>query len=228
MMKRILCVLFAVMLLAGIGMGAGAVEVPDMNKTGTISVILQDGGKGVPGGTLTIYRVGEIVEDDGNYSFALTDAFAGSKASLEDLNSAALPVKLEEYAEEKKIEGVTEKVSDKGLCEFGTDKGLELGLYLIVQKEAGEGYNPVNSFLVSLPQYEDGKYIYNVDASPKVDDSVPVPTTKPVEPTKPSGSKLPQTGQLNWPVPMLVMLGLGVFAAGWYLRFGKKPEEYEK
>lgn len=40
--------------------------------------------------------------------------------------------------------------------------------------------------------------------------------------------KLPQTGQLNWPVPVLVILGLGLFAVGWILRFGKKKENYEE
>jgi hypothetical protein len=33
--------------------------------------------------------------------------------------------------------------------------------------------------------------------------------------------KLPQTGQLNWPIPVLVVFGLTVFSIGWNLRFGK-------
>jgi hypothetical protein len=33
--------------------------------------------------------------------------------------------------------------------------------------------------------------------------------------------KLPQTGQLNWPIPVLVIFGLVVFSIGWNLRFGK-------
>ncbi|MGN0332734.1 MAG: Cna B-type domain-containing protein [Lachnospiraceae bacterium] len=30
-----------------------------------------------------------------------------------------------------------------------------------------------------------------------------------------SGSKLPQTGQLWWPIPILVLLGIGLYTAGW-------------
>lgn len=31
------------------------------------------------------------------------------------------------------------------------------------------------------------------------------------------GNKLPNTGQLNWPIPLLVILGLILFGVGWYL-----------
>lgn len=40
-------------------------------------------------------------------------------------------------------------------------------------------------------------------------DTTPVPTTS---------SKLPYTGQHNWPIPALVILGLLLFGLGWYLR----------
>jgi hypothetical protein len=34
---------------------------------------------------------------------------------------------------------------------------------------------------------------------------------------KQSAEKLPQTGQLNWPIPVLAAIGLTAFAAGWML-----------
>lgn len=40
--------------------------------------------------------------------------------------------------------------------------------------------------------------------------------------------KLPQTGQLNWPVPVMIVTGLTLFAIGWMLCFGRKKENYEK
>ncbi|MCD8017514.1 MAG: hypothetical protein LUE97_06945 [Oscillospiraceae bacterium] len=33
---------------------------------------------------------------------------------------------------------------------------------------------------------------------------------------------IPQTGQLNWPVPLLAVCGLLLFALGWVLKCGKK------
>lgn len=47
---------------------------------------------------------------------------------------------------------------------------------------------------------------------------------KPNKPSKPSKPTLPQTGQLNWPIPLLAAAGLGLFAGGWYLWFGKKDD----
>lgn len=38
-------------------------------------------------------------------------------------------------------------------------------------------------------------------------------------------SKLPQTGQLNWPVPVLICVGLALFVVGWVLFFRRKKEK---
>lgn len=53
------------------------------------------------------------------------------------------------------------------------------------------------------------------------------PSTAPTEPeptrpapTKPDPDKLPQTGQMNWPVPVLAVIGFALLVAGWGLRFG--------
>ena len=51
---------------------------------------------------------------------------------------------------------------------------------------------------------------------PSEPEPTPVPTPGPTP-----GVTLPRTGQLNWPVPVLTLLGVGLFAAGWLLRFGR-------
>ena len=58
--------------------------------------------------------------------------------------------------------------------------------------------------------------------------STPTTPTSPTTPTTPGKPNLPYTGQLNWPIPVLVVLGLVLFSAGWLLRFGKKKDSYEK
>lgn len=58
--------------------------------------------------------------------------------------------------------------------------------------------------------------------------TTPVTPTEPVTPVMPALPTLPQTGQLNWPVPVLVVCGLVLFSAGWAMRYGKKKEGHEK
>ena len=65
-------------------------------------------------------------------------------------------------------------------------------------------------------------------SEPKTDLEREVPT-KPTSPTtKPTtsggGKKLPQTGQLWWPVPVLACAGLGCIAVGLFRRWEARDE----
>lgn len=215
--KRGAAFFMVLLLLCSIRMTAYAHEIPDASKTGDITVTMIYEEKTVPGGTLTFYKVGNVKEDDGNYSFALTDDFAGSHVSLEDISSDQLAKTLAAYADDAALTGTTEEIGNSGSVTF---LNLELGLYLLVQTDAATGYSKADPFLVSVPMYEDGSYCYKVDASPKVE-LEPAPTA-PSSPTAPPSPSLPQTGQLNWPIPVLTILGILLFSAGWVLRFGRK------
>lgn len=222
--KSFSALFLAVLLFCSVSMAAYAHDVPDASKKGFISVQMTYDNQPVAGGFLTLYRVGEVKEDDGNYSFALSGDFTASEADLSDISSAALAKELAQYAENRKLSGKTAQIGDDGEVSFTE---LELGLYLLVQNEAADGYHKAAPFMVSVPMNENGTYIYTVDASPKVElQKAPVPET-PVTP-KPVGPTLPQTGQLNWPIPVLAVLGLGLFSVGWLLRFGRKRGCYEK
>lgn len=222
MVKRISAFWLAVVLVFCLAAGVCAHDAPDFTKTGSITIRIEDGGDGVSGGTIKLYRVAEITEDDGNFAFALTEAYLPSGVSLENLNDASVAQALADFAAKNKMQGISAEVDEYGMVKF---TGLELGLYLVVQQEAAPGYYPITPFLMALPLYENGVYNYDVDASPKVQiERAPEPT---VPETKPDDPKLPQTGQLNWPVPVLAVSGLALFVLGWALCFGKK-ESYEK
>lgn len=226
MQKRLSAILFFVLLLCTISITAYAHDVPDSSRKGSVSVTMRTTETAVPGGTLTLYRVGDVYEDNGNYSFVLSGDFSGSKEPLKDIQSAALAKSLSDYAKKNNLTGTTQTIDNNGKVDF-TD--LKLGLYLLVQNKAAEGYNEVDPFLVSVPMMENGVYVYDVDASPKVETLTKTPgnPTKPTQPTNPTSatnstgtivSKLPQTGQLNWPIPVLVVTSLFLFSAGWILR----------
>lgn len=233
------------------------IKLTDRNgdpMTGTIRVRLYDEAsqKALRGGELTIYRVAEVQRKNGDLSFEYCGDFYGCGIELGDLNDlgdSSLAGRLLDYLAPGS-EGTVQAVDNDGNAVF---EDLELGLYLVAQTKASAGYKAVNPFLVSLPLAEDGQWLYDVDASPKVgaytpetpetpdtpstpvspdspstpatpdspdapnEPSTPADTDTPAQPGRPANPDLPKTGQLNWPVPVMAVSGLLLFAFGWTL-----------
>ena len=117
----------------------------------------------------------------------------------------------------------------------------------IVEADVPEGYKV--SYITSQmtviitntdTEYEDETTTVPEDTTSPDDTTVPEDTTdddgttKPTQTTKPTGEnesttkpeELIDTGQLNWPVPVLSIAGLLIFSIGYVmLNFGKKDEE---
>lgn len=191
-MKKILWFL---LLMSALALPVSAHDVPNLTQQGSISVTMRYDGDPVSGGELTLYRVGDIREDDGNYSFVLTEQFASAKVALDRVQSPETAKKLAEYAKQQKISGETQIISTKGTASF---ENLQPGLYLLVQQKAAQGNYAVNPFLVTLPMREGDIYSYHVDASPKVS---PVPVESPKNPEQ------PKTGQSGWPIWTFILSG---------------------
>lgn len=226
MYKRILSVLMLLALLGGFILSAGAAEALDPNRQGSISVAMTHDGRPVPGGSLTIYRVADVVSENGEYRFSYTADFADCSIPVTELDSSRLPAELARMVRAKGLQGTTQELSRQGRTRFSD---LDVGLYLIVQQEPSRGYSKINPFLVSVPQNDDGHYIYDVDTAPK---NIPEPEVKPTEPPKPTyppkpDFELPQTGQTNWPVPVMAIAGIILLAAGFGLRASGRKKEHE-
>ena len=217
-MRKCLRSLLVLLLLLCLPLSAAAHPVPDAQKDGqcSITVTMTYRGKALKGGTLALYKVGDVAEEDGNYSFVPVAAIRGDLAQFGDIQSPDLAGKLAKL--EKQLTPVTalpQKVGEDGKVTF---LNLPFGLYLVVQKTAPAGYGKTEPFLVSLPYLYEGEYQYDVASEPKTDLEREVPT-KPTSPTtKPTpssgGGKLPQTGQLWWPVPVLTCGGLSCIVVG--------------
>lgn len=272
--KRLAAVLAALTLLVWCAAPAFALEVVDLSRTGSIKVSLYDSetSEAVGGGTLTLYRVAKVQKDNANLSFVYTNGFEDCGVELGDLSEGELAGRLAEKIAAT-AESTTVEISDFGTAEFGD---LEVGLYLVVQTTAAENYNVINPFLVSVPIQENGSYVYDVDALPKVGTAAkktPEPPGTPDTPDTPdkpeeenpntpvapgpdnpdgwvlgaNGEKiylnpeapspdnpnghvmgahgLPQTGQLNWPIPVLAVTGVVLVAAGIRLKKGNRKDE---
>lgn len=241
--KRIMLFILTVLLVLLMGIPAYAAEgVPDLNRKGSISVTMKDTDTKeiVSGGSLVLYQAAEAAECDGNYIFEYVNDFSGCTFSLSDIQSETLADSLYGYVTENGLSGLRLEIGEDGTVQF---ENLTPGLYLMVQEDAADGYSPVNPFLVTVPMEEENGWVYDVDASPKVGaESVSEPGTEPGNPPeggngKENGgengkdiaasgaasaagnvSKLPQTGQLWWPVPLLAAAGMILFAAGWMQR----------
>lgn len=231
-MKRIFCLLIALLLLATLPVMAFAHDYVQMDRTDcTIEVVVRYDGENVTGGTVTAVKVGDLYEEDGNYFFRRV----GDDALLENVQSSDTLNSLLSFYDENKatlaFEEITEDIKE-GSAKF---EGLMPGLYLICQEQAAEGFSKLSPFLVSVPYLQNGEYIYDVTARNKPElEPDPQPTeanpsepdlAEPVEPTEPM---LPQTGQLNWPIPVLTVAGLSLFVVGWILCFGRKRARNEK
>lgn len=214
--NRIAALLLGVWILCSLCFAAYAHEIPDENRKGTITMEMKYNGSPVTGGMLAAYRVARIAEADGNYRFEALAPYEVQELRQEDLNTPELAAA---FAGQVSGGEIAPTSSESGLIRF---ENLEPGLYLIVQTEASDGFDPLQPFLVTIPMNEDGHYVYDVTAEGKFQLHQEPKPTAPTSPTEPG---LPQTGQLNWPIPVLTVLGLGLFSAGWALCFGRRKEE---
>ena len=219
MKKHLISALLALLLLLCLPLSAAAAHpVPDPPRDGscTVTITMKYQNKPISGGTVNLYKVGDVREDDGNYSFVPVAAIKGTIPAFGDIQSPELAEDLAKLKD--KLTAVTETPvtvggnGKKGIAEF---RNLPFGLYLAVQETAASGYGKTKPFLVSVPYLADGDYCYDVKTVPKTDlerEVKPAPTEKPSTPS--GGGKLPQTGQLWWPVPVLICMGLGCIAVG--------------
>ena len=217
-----LAVLLMLCLLVWGAVPALAAETVDETRIGSIKVLLCDTETAAPlqGGELTLYRVASVSKNGADMSFTYVNGFENCGIALDNVSESALASRLAEKVTQN-AQAVTKTVNDSGIAVFGD---LKAGLYLIVQKQAAEGYDAIQPFLVTVPIMENGQYVYDVDAHPKAGTSSRKTTQTP--PTQEVLSALPQTGQLNWPVPVLAVTGAVLVAAGVVLK--KRSGQNEK
>ena len=211
--RNVLVGMVAALLLAFTAAPAFA-DVPDATRTGSLSVAMTYEKEPVAGGSVALYRVGAVAEDDGSYRFVLTGDFASSCVALDDVQSPETAEALASYAEEQGLSGVEQQVDAAGQVRFD---GLEIGLYLVVQQESAPGYYPADPFLVSIPFNREGAYIYDVDASPKLElEKTPTPPTH--------TTSIPETGENLAPMVLCGIGGLVLCVGGCALYFSRKAK----
>ncbi len=249
--SAVLSVLTALLMLSISVPAYAAADTPslDLDEYGSISVTLysDENECAVTDGELSVYEIADLYLDDGNMAYELTDDFASSGISLDDIEDTALPEEISKYIEANDIDPLeTVEVDEDGFLEF---LDLAPGLYLVTQSTLSEGYYAIEPFLVTVPQADADGWIYDVDATPKTEVIPDEDDTDDDNGNQSSGSpnssgnfgnnnsggsgnsgnsgssgssssdqsKLPKTGQLNWPIPVLAVLGIVFIIAGYVL-----------
>lgn len=218
--RRILGILLvsAVFVLGNSGVASAEQALPDLNRNDcsiTISPQSVDSHEIVRNTQFTAWRVGEGELQEGELRYLLTEEFAESEVELNERKAEHLIEELEQYIDSSEPEGITRTANEAGVVCF---QNLSTGLYLLRQDAVATGDETVSPFLVTVPMedFSGGACVYHVDASPKA-------RVMERDEMKPEAdASLPQTGQLNWPVPVLAAAGIAFFALGYGLRTKKR------
>lgn len=150
MVRKMVCTVFAAVMLISLGIRASAAE-----EGGSIWVSLDFGELPATNGTLMLYQVGKPVTD----GYRLVEGFGGGIVKVEDAQSPHLAKWLAEAAGESGIERLLDV---DGNAKFSH---LEEGLYLIVQTEKTDGFYPLEPFLLMMPSGE--RWNLQVNAEPE-------------------------------------------------------------
>lgn len=138
----------------------------DPGRLGSITLTLfgQDGKTPVSGAELSVYYVATVeLNKKGDLSYVFTKEFENCDAAL---NDPALSVVLEKFVEENAVPVKKAVTDSKGKVTVGN---LPLGLYFVKQTDSQKFGFSCMSFLVTVPSKNNGKYIYDVNASPKTE-----------------------------------------------------------
>ena len=172
--------------------------------------------------TVIAVKVAECTYTEADINFSLDPAYGSGI----DLNSPEAAEKL--YPSVKGVAGKTAVSDSDGTAVFN---GCELGAYLIYSSE--ETFSP---FLAFVPMVTEDGINFNIKAEPKIDIPEDDEVTPPDEETgtdksststtdKSSEEKLPKTGMLQLPIPILGFAGALIFSEGFILYAKGKKEE---
>lgn len=211
-MKQFVSVILALCIVLSAALCVDAAEI----GPGSITVTVQYEATGVTGGDLTAVRVG--------YVDSLAKVFRKfvTHDEITNVGSADTVAQMQNFYSAYKntfdFDTYTTLVSN-GSAVFSE---IPMGLYLVYQENPAPGFEKLPSCLVTVPYNGE----MNVSAVSKMGlklqaEPVPPPIVTPDTPASNTG-KLPQTGQLTWPIPWLAVTGIALFVLGCWLCFGRK------
>lgn len=247
-MKRRLFIVLLCSFLLSFSFRVGASV--DFDAIGSITADLKYNNVPLSGSSLTLYAVGDLVWEDDEYRVLLKDDYRDSDLPVTDLHTKDVAFQYDAFTKKHDVQGATETADTNGRVLFSS---LPVGVYLVSGFQSSSDNLTMDPFLVTVPYLVDGEFVYEMNANPKVSldfdysqgDRPETPDNPSDDPENdvefPDGSKdpegdehtpndsekIPQTGQLKWPVPVLSIGGLTLVFVGWWMLLdrGKKPHD---
>ncbi len=222
---------------------ADTIERADLDRTNKLVLHLESVVEEVKpegGAKVEIYQIATMEYRGSDLGYVYTDDWKELTTDLSKETSEDEILQMRDLAESKNLTGI-EKASDEDGNVCYPD--LPQGVYLVVQTDEVQHFSVFEPFLVYLPCIEENHWKYDVTAEPKIAYQVrsgardpnepdPTPSTVPEEPVNPpkedTTPKLPQTGQLNWPIPVLLVTGTFLVSAGIIVRLAGRKEDEEE
>lgn len=183
--------------------------------TGQIRLHFEAEGRIAAGGEVRLFQAAETSDAPGGYSYCRAFEDCGI-----DIGQSLL-MQNEDYADQ--LAAYARTLDDSGRIGIVDEEGnlcfdeLDAGIYLLIQSKAADGFTRMRPFVIVVADNE------IVEAAPKLmpireqesesagqTEEERVPESLPEE--EPPG--LPVTGQLQWPIPVLIGTGLILLISG--------------
>lgn len=182
-----------------LGHVALAAETIDLSARGSITIRLRDtSGTVLSGGEVEIYQVATIQRDGSGYKYVYVNGFGADVETLPNSEIDKTDLNfingLVEHANQTEPTQ-SQNISADGVVTF---RDLPVGVYLVVQSRLSSGNRGFNPFIVTIPNREDGKLVYDVkNVAPKVGPINPNKPDNPDQPDKPHNNGNQNTNNGN-------------------------------
>ena len=201
---------------------ASLIEKVWATSLGTIELVAINGADStmVENLKISVYQVSQQ-DEQGNLKFAV--GFENCTLDVEDLSEKNLE-NLNDYAKAN-ANPMFSKVTDSN-GKF-TLNNLEFGKYLFVQENKTDEIT-MQTMLISVPELIDGKELtYEVTAKPKIVNKEMIDRNETQITRVARDEQLPYTGVLNWPIPVLVIVGIIIFCIAWLKVYSTSKKKVE-
>ena len=167
--KKITSVVAIFMMIAVFVLPLSPAAAALLGEKGSITLNLTDSENEKPLANVPfrLYFIANAYESGNGIRYELIPPFDEANVDTDDLQDSSLPVHLAHFAISENQPYIEKSTDKNGVIVFDN---LEIGLYLVVPVQNEEDTYITSPFVISVPNYdyENQKWNYDIDASPKI------------------------------------------------------------